>query len=141
MTRTVWKACLCLALISGIGTLVAQAKSPLKSVPTGSWGGEHIRLTVTDVGATVEYDCAFGTIDEPLWLDKNGNFEVRGTHVIERGGPLQIGEPPPKRHPAMYCGWTDGSHMRLTVTLLDTKEDVGTFLLGLGRQPQLEKCL
>ena len=141
MTQMAWKACLCIALLCGLITIPAHANSLLKAVPTGSWGGVHIRLVVTDAGAMVEYDCAFGTIDEALRLDKNGNFEARGTHVIERGGPLQIGEPPPKRHPAMYRGWTDGSHMRLTVTLLDTKEDVGTFLLGLGRQPQLEKCL
>jgi hypothetical protein len=128
-------------LLHGFVTMAAHANALLKAVPTGSWGGEHIRLVVTDAGAMVEYDCAFGTIDEPLRLDKNGNFEAFGTHVIERGGPLQIGEPPPKRHPAMYRGWTDGRHMRLTVALLETGEDVGTFALGLGRPPQLEKCL
>ena len=98
-------------------------------------------MEVTKTGAKVEYDCAFGKIDEPLLTDKNGNFEARGTHVFERGGPLEIGEPPPKRLPAAYRGWTDGSRMSLTVTLLDTGKDVGTFSLGLGRPPRIEKCL
>jgi hypothetical protein len=119
----------------------AQADSLLKSVPTGSWGGEHIRLVVTDEGAKVEYDCGFGTIDEPLRLDKKNNFQAHGTHVFERGGPYHVGEPPPQRHPVTYHGWTDGRQMRLTVTLLETGKDVGTFALGLGRPPQLEKCL
>jgi hypothetical protein len=136
-----WKACLCLALIYGLVTMPAQADSLLKSVPTGSWGGEHIRLVVTDEGAMVEYDCAFGTVDEPLRLDKKNNFQARGTHVFERGGPHQVGEPPLKGHPVIYRGWTDGRQMRLTVTLLETGEDVGTFALALGRPPQLEKCL
>ena len=110
-------------------------------VPTGSWGGEHIQLVVTEAGAKVEYDCAFGRIDEPLLRDKEGNFEARGVHAFERGGPRQLGEPAPEPHPARYEGWTDGRQMRLTVTLPDKGKVVGSFSLGLGRQPLLEKCL
>jgi len=134
-------ASLYLVLICGLYMLTAQANTLVKSVPTGSWGGEHIRLNVTETGATVEYDCAVGTIDEPLLLDKDGNFEAHGTHIFEHGGPRRVGEPPPKRHPALYRGWTDESQLHLTVTLLEAGKAVGTFLLGLGRSPQLEKCL
>jgi hypothetical protein len=141
MIQVAWKACLYIALMCGLITIPAHASSLSKAVPTGSWGGEHIRLVVTGTGATLEYDCAFGRIDEPLLTDKNGNFEARGIHVFERGGPLEIGEPPPKRLPALYRGWTDGSTMSLTVILLDTGKDVGTFSLGLGRPPRIEKCL
>ena len=141
MIQMAWKVCLCIALICGLITIPAQANSLLKSVPTGLWGGEHIRLAVTEKGATVEYNCAAGKIDEPLLTDKDGNFEARGIHVFEHGGPHRLGEPPSKQRPALYRGWTDGSQMRLTVTLLDRGEDVGTFSLGLGRLPQLEKCL
>ena len=137
MTRM---ACLYVALICGFITISAQAKS-LKLVPTGSWGGGHIRLDVTKTGANAEYDCAFGTIDEPLLLEKDGTFEAHGIYGYERGGPIQIGEPPPERHPALYSGWTDGSEMRLTVTLLETGEVVGNFSLGLWRPPVIEKCL
>ena len=56
--------------------------------------GDHIRLNVTQAGAKVEYDCAFGTIDEPLLLEKDGTFEAHGIHVYERGGPIRLGEPP-----------------------------------------------
>ena len=111
------------------------------AVLTGSWGGEHIRLVVTKTGATVEYDCAFGKIEAPLLPDQEGNFEARGVHVFERGGPAQLGEPALRQHPAQYHGWTNGSHMRLTVTLLETGTHIGTFALDLGRQPLLVKCL
>jgi hypothetical protein len=141
MNRTVWEAFFYLAFLCGFVTTAAQANVLLESVPIGLWGGKHIGLTVTEAGATVEYDCAAGKIDEPMLLDKDGNFEAHGIHVFERGGPYQVGEPPLKRHPVIYRGWTDGRQMRLTVTLLETGEDVGTFELALGRPPQLDKCL
>ncbi len=137
----------CLAILATLAFLLlfhatmAHADSLVPSVLTGSWGGEHIRLVVTETGATVEYDCAAGRITEPILPDNDGTFQASGIHVFERGGPLRLGEPPAKAYPALYRGWTDGSEMRLTVTLLDTGREVGTFSLGLGRQPLLEKCL
>lgn len=132
--------CLCLIVLCGLVPSLAHADTVGLPVPTGLWGGEHIRLVVTEIGAAVEYDCAAGRIDEPLLRNKEGNFEARGVHVFERGGPRQLGEPAPKRHPARYHGWTNGSQMRLTVTLSDTGTHVGTFSLDVGRQPLLEKC-
>ena len=140
MTRKTWEFPLLLAILCGLITTLAQAES-LKLVPTGSWGGEHIQLNAMETGAKVEYDCAFGTIDEPLLLEKDGTFEAHGIHVYERGGPIQLGEPPLKQHPAIYRGSVDGTQMRLTVTLRETERAVGVFSLGLGRSPQLEKCL
>jgi hypothetical protein len=141
MMRLAWQVCLCLTLICGCITIPAEADVVLQPVPTGSWGGAHIRLQVTEAGATIEYDCAFGTIDEPLRTDQDGHFEARGTHVFEHGGPYRLGEPPLTRHAALYRGWTDGRTMRLTVSLSDTGEEVGTFSVGLGRPPLLDKCL
>lgn len=132
---------LLLPLTSVLITMPAHAEALRASVPTGSWGGEHIRLVVTETGATVEYDCAFGRIDEPLLSDKEGNFNARGIHGFESGGPREAGAPPPKQPAALYRGWTDGSQMRLTVTLPDMGTEVGTFSLGLGRAAHLERCM
>jgi hypothetical protein len=110
-------------------------------VVIGAWGGEHIRLVLTETGGRLEYDCAFGTIDAPLRPDEAGNFEARGTHAFERGGPVLPGMPPPKQYAARYSGWTNGTDMRLTVTLPDKGQDFGTFLLHRGRPPLLDKCL
>jgi hypothetical protein len=110
-------------------------------VPTGSWGGDHIALVVTDAGARVEFDCAVATIDQPLAADANGNFEARGTWSPERGGPRRIGEPGAIPHSAVYRGWTDGKQMRLTVSIAETDDTIGSFELSVGRTPSLEKCL
>ena len=50
---------------------------------TGTWGGKHIGMTVMDSSITLEYDCAHGTIDEPINPDEQGRFEVTGVHIIE----------------------------------------------------------
>lgn len=126
-----------LALLCGMFAVQAHA---LSSDLTGSWGGEHIRLDIAEAGAKVEFDCAFGTIDEPLVPDEKGAFVVLGTHAYESGGGRQPGELALKGSPASYRGWTDGSEMRLTVTLIDTGRVVGTFSLRQGRPPVLEKC-
>jgi len=118
-----------------------QADSLLKSIAPGSWGGKHIRMNVTEVGATLEFDCAKGIIDEPLLADEGGNFEAFGKLVVERGGSVRLGEPPPAQQSARFHGWTDGSQMHLTVTLLKSGEVFGSFLLGLGWMPQIDKCL
>ena len=78
--------CLCVTIICGFTTLPIQANSLLKSVPTGSWGGEHIRMIVTKTGAKIEYDCALGTIDEALLLDKDGNAVYPAREIL----PLEI---------------------------------------------------
>ena len=106
----------------------------------GEWGGEHIALTVTAAGATLEYDCASGSIDEPLMPDASGRFEARGTFVPGKGGPVIEGEEP-ARYPALHQGTTDGDTMTLRVTRLDSGESVGTFFLALGAPPRVFRCL
>lgn len=89
--------------------------------------------------AAVEYDCAHGTIDGPLSLDGDGKFKLAGNHVRERGGPVRLGKAQDS-YPAQYTGWTDGKNMTLTVTLVNTNEEVGTFELTRGQEGRLWKC-
>jgi hypothetical protein len=133
--------CFHLIVLYGFVPMLTQADAVGLPVPIGVWGGEHIRLVVTETGATVEYDCAVGRVDGPLLRNQEGHFEARGVHVFQSTGPRRLGDPEPTPHPARYQGWTDGSHMRLTVTLASTDKQVGTFSLDLGRQPRLERCL
>jgi hypothetical protein len=107
--------------------------------PTGIWGGEHIGLVVTEDGGRVEYDCAHGTIDQRITTDAEGGFELRGTHVRERGGPVRRGDPVDS-HPATYKGQIEGDTMTLTVEESDTGQSVGTYTLRLGREPHVVKC-
>ncbi|RMD92672.1 MAG: hypothetical protein D6813_05535 [Calditrichaeota bacterium] len=104
------------------------------------WGGPHIELHVLGDSASVEYDCAHGTIQEPLRPDRRGQFSAQGIHVLEHGGPVREGEPLDK-HPAKYKGWTDGQTMTLSIILTDTGEPVGTFKLTRNQAGKLMKCL
>jgi len=107
-------------------------------VKTGVWGGEHVRLEVTDAGAAIEYDCGHGTIDERLVTDAGGRFSARGHHVRERGGPVRADEPPPPS--ARYAGRVTGKTMTLTVAIEGQKEPIGPFTLTYGADTALMKC-
>ena len=129
---------LSLAAALTAGPVCGRASAP--SDVTGSWGGEHVGLEVTDSGATIEYDCATGTIDGPLHPDGAGRFDARGTHVRGHGGPDREGEVP-DAHPARYTGRVEGGRMTLTVGETDTGATVGTFSLRRGAAPQVFRCL
>jgi hypothetical protein len=134
----VHRACLPLGF-----ALVAACSNPIAAgdrVQAGRWGGQHVALDVADAGGRIEYDCAHGTLDEPLELDRRGRFDVAGTHVRERGGPQREGEVLPS-HPARYSGRVEGRTMTLTVTLTDTGDTLGPFTLTFGATPRLTKCL
>ena len=123
-------------------SLVACASSPgsasrLERVPSGDWGGEHVRLTVQPAGGTIEFDCAHGTLDQRLDLDADGRFDVPGTLVGE-GGPVYKDEAQNAR-PARYRGETDGQRMTLEVTP-EGGESAGTFSLTMGGRVRLVKC-
>ena len=104
----------------------------------GKWGGAHISLDVHDGGATVEYDCARGSIDEHLKVDRDGRFDARGTFVRE-GGSIRIGITPVKRA-ARYEGHVSGRTISLKVTLTDTLQTIGSYTLTRGDEGQLRKC-
>ena len=106
-------------------------------VAAGLWGGEHISLDVTATGAFVEFDCAHGTLDAPLFQDASGQFAVAGTYVQEGGAMAQ--DPPPGV-PARYEGTVSGQTLTLTVTTTDDNQKIGSFTLAQGQTPQLRKC-
>jgi len=106
----------------------------------GEWGGEHISLSVSLSGSTLEYDCAHGSIEGSIEPDRDGNFVLAGVHVREHGGPMREDEVPDE-HPARYEGWTNGTRMTLTVILTDTGLELDTYQLRLGQPAQLFKCL
>jgi hypothetical protein len=136
------KRAIVLAVIILVAVLTAATCDIDIAAPemVGEWGGEHISLSVSLNGSTLEYDCAHGSMVGSITPDRDGNFEITGTHVLEHGGPIQQDEVPDE-HPARYEGWTNGTRMTLTVTLTDTSLEVGTFHLRLGEQARLFKCL
>ena len=120
-------------------TNLGKSRKPQR-VAVGTWGGQHVRMEVAASSATLEYDCANGTITGPLTIDRRGRFSWRGTHTREHGGPIRVDEKTNSR-PARYTGSTDGKKITLTVTLTDTNETVGTYTLVRGQQGRVFKCL
>ena len=106
-------------------------------IATGVWGGQHINIKVGANSATIEYDCASGVINGPLVVDGNGNFSLRGTHRMARGGPVRADEEP-RQIPATYTGSIKGNTMTLTLKLSDSDEE--TFTLERGNHGELFKC-
>lgn len=132
-----------------VGTGEAQRRRGMKDRPKrasertvvtpGVWGGAHIRLEVEEKSATVQYDCAHGSIDEQLTLDAEGRFEARGTFVNEGGGSIRV-RINRVRQPARYEGRVSGGRLSLTVTLTETSQTIGTYTLTRGSEGRVRKC-
>ena len=105
----------------------------------GVWGGEHIRFEVTETGASVEYDCAHGTVEGKIVVDARGRFNVYGLHYEEHGGPVRPGDDA-SGYRVRLSGRVGGSLMKLTVTRPGARKAVGSFSLARDREPFIVKC-
>lgn len=128
----------CLAWFVACG---GSETAPSGALSPGVWGGTGIQLTVTATGATIEFGCGSGSIDEQLVVDRSGRISAQGTYTFGRGGPIDPGDPPLMAHPAQYTGTIEGTTLRLTVFLPDVSRKVGDFVLVRGRQSSLDRCL
>jgi catechol 2,3-dioxygenase-like lactoylglutathione lyase family enzyme len=97
-----------------------SSASRLDRVPNGAWGGEHVSLSVEDIGAAIEFDCAHG-------------------RLVREGGPARKDQKEEAR-PARYKGETDGRRMTLEI-VFEGGESGGTFRLGKDEHARLVKCL
>lgn len=106
---------------------------------SGNWGGEHVALEANWRGASLEYDCAIGTIDRPLVVRADGTFRLRGTYTGVAGGPAHMGDEP-KVHPAMYTGRMEGDVLTLKATVTDLGIEVGPYTLRRDERALLWLC-
>jgi hypothetical protein len=97
-----------------------------------------VTFSVSEQGGAIEFDCAHGTIDGPLALDRRGRFEVKGRYLPEHPGPVRRDESAEGR-PARYLGLVRGQVMTLRVTVDDGTE-LGPYRLALGRRGRVFKC-
>lgn len=107
--------------------LIAVACVGVLAGPT-VWGGDHVEMEVTERGAHVEFDCAHGTIDQPLHVDANGAFKVPGTFTAERGGPIRDGDAP-RTAKATYAGTIKGDTMSVRVVVSGQDPGGETYVL------------
>jgi hypothetical protein len=95
-------------------------------------------MELTKAGADLDFDCAVGTIDQPLALPADGKFQSRGTYTRERGGPVT--KDGNQAVAATYVGTIKGEAMHLEIVLVSGKETVGTYELVRGRCGHVFKC-
>jgi hypothetical protein len=125
------------AVVSGIAHDGTTAGGALAA---GSWGGDHIRLTVTVSGAALEFDCAHASITEPTVLDGTGAFDLPGLYTAEHGGPIHEGDVLPSK-PVRYTGNVTGGTMELRITFAAGGATQGSYTLTRGEAAHLLKCL
>ncbi len=120
--------------------LVACDDTPTAVDPEGNWGGEGLLVQVTAQGATLEFDCATGTIDVPFVWASDGSFRLTGTFTLGTGGPVMEGhEPEPQ--PAVYSGQVTGDRMRIGGTFGDDDTPIGPHTVRKGQNELLRRCL
>lgn len=111
----------------------------------GPWGGEHVGIVFHGGLADVQFDCASGTIDDPIYPGRDGSFTSKGTYVIGTRGPIKVGDYF-KSEDAIYSGHVEKGTGKapMTMTLFVALEDgtkLGAFALTQGAQPQLTRCM
>jgi hypothetical protein len=129
-----------IAIVCAILPIPMQSDSEAgaaKTIPTGVWGGEHIRMEVSRDAAEIEFDCASGTITKPLLLDGKGQFRLAGTYKREHPAPVQSDGD--SGFNAVYSGTLHGNRLRLEVSVSGV-EGIKSFDLVKDNQGTLAKC-
>ena len=120
------------------GTPSSPSTAQSNDAGANVWGGEHVRMELTKTGASLDFDCAMGTIGQPLALSSDGTFRATGTYTRERGGPVT--KDGNQAVAATYVGTIKGEAMHLQIGLVSSKETVGTYDLVRGSFGHVMKC-
>ncbi len=122
-----------LLALAGCATTVADRSL------VGTWGGQHVELTLGATGGRLDYDCAVGTIDGPVIPRGDGSFEALGTHTPGQGGPDRVGEVRPA-YQTRYSGIVTGNRMTLQARV-ENGVLLGPYALRRDAEPMLLRCL
>src|SRR5262245_26869165 len=108
-------------------------------LPSGTWGGPEIQVIVTNQGATTQFVCAHGAIDQPIEADANGDFSATGTYVYVHPATV-AGQASEDSHPARYDGQISGTTLRVSATVPDKQQVFGPFTATLGATGPSTRC-
>jgi hypothetical protein len=128
-----WALGAVLILVAGCATLEGKPEHLV-----GVWGGPHAAVEFQGGLADVEFDCAAGTIDDPIVPGRDGKFQAKGTYRTGATGPIRVGQIF-RSQPARYSGEVAKTAMTLNVALEDGTA-LGPFTLTEGTPPQLTRC-
>ena len=118
--------------------LMALALAWMNAPQTTIWGGDHVEMEVTASDARLEFDCAHGTIDEPLRADSKGAFQAKGTLTPERSGPSRDGAS--RTAKVTYSGTIAGDAMTLRIGADGQDPQGTTYQLTRDRRGNVRKC-
>lgn len=127
---------LSLALMALAGCETPTVEKPAYLI--GRWGGPHAAIAF-NVLADIQFDCASGSIDVPVYPAKDGTFQAKGTYREGSPGPVRVGQIF-RSQTATYSGTAIEGAMTLNVELEDGTA-LGPFTLTLGAPPQLNRCV
>lgn len=128
-----------LALCAALGCSASSVTND-SDIPTNAqWGGPEVDVSVTAQGATTQFVCAHGTIDQAIAPDANGNFSATGTYVYEFPATV-AGQPNSESHSARYDGQVSGTTMRISVTVPDKSQVYGPFTATAGSNGPATRC-
>ena len=128
-------------LVLVAAAMLAAGCETIENKPThvgGMWGGPHVGIVFQGGLAEVQFDCAAGTIDDPVPA-REGPFLVKGSYRAGGGGPVRVGQIFRSQR-ATYSGEMAKTVMTLSV-LLEDNTSLGPFTLTEGQPPQLTRCL
>jgi hypothetical protein len=125
-----------MALLALAGCETPTVEKPAYLV--GRWGGPHAAVAF-NVLADIQFDCASGSIDVPVYPAQDGSFLAKGTYREGSPGPVRVGQIF-RSQTATYSGTAIEGAMTLNVELEDGTA-LGPYSLTLGAPPQLTRCL
>ena len=95
-------------------------------------------MALTEAGGWIDLDCAWGTIDAPLTLDRHGRFDLQGRHVAQPGPPPYAADSLPASRPVRYEGWVRDGLLTLRVTV-EGEPTTGPFFLRRRANPSFKR--
>jgi hypothetical protein len=125
-----------LVVASAVFTVSASAQRT-KPVTRGDWGGSEVAMSVTENGATIQFDCANGTITKKLGTKRDGTFTAEGTYMRNGPGPIRVGQ---EGLAVTFKGKVTGQVMKLTMTDVKTGEILGDYTVTKGQSTRLHRC-
>jgi len=120
-----------LALASGCDEAI-QPPSLLE----GDWGGDHVAVEATGDAVATRFDCAHGSIEAPVALDRGGRFSAPGEYVVDAG--------PSRPLDATYEGTVRGDRLDLRVLIetvpFEPPDTAGPFVAFRGGEARVTYC-
>ncbi|MEA2573830.1 MAG: hypothetical protein QOH93_1128, partial [Chloroflexia bacterium] len=130
-------------LLSQLGTMrynMKYAAAGGTALPLGEYGGEHLGISVSTTGLSIEFDCAHASFGGPISVT-NGKFTANGTYTQESGVQMDP-ELRPQGQPAVLNGTMTGNTLTITIAIQgDRPTQIGPLTATKGQEPVIRKCM